>query len=138
MKKALIDTNVIMDIACHRQPFFDDSSGIFEKIDENRLQGYLSASIITDVFYLLQKDLGQQKALDFLKDLLKIVDVLAVDKEIVFKALYSDNPDFEDAIQTEVALQNNLDLIITRNTKDYKQLKNLQVLTPHEFMEEMG
>ncbi|SRR5690554_1411482 len=137
MKRALIDTNVIMDIACFRQPFFDDSSAIFEMIDENRLQGYLTATIVTDIFYLLNKDIGQQKTLDFLKELLNILEVLAVDKEIILKALYSGTADFEDAVQTQTALHNNLDLIITRNSKDFEQFKALRVLTPRELIEEI-
>lgn len=137
MKKALVDTNVIMDIACRREPFYDDSAGVFTKIDKNKLQGYVSASIVTDVFYLLQKDIGKENALSFLKDLLKIVDVLAVDKEVILKALYSGSIDFEDSVQTHVALQNGLDIIVTRNVKDYDTGKNVRVLTPHELMKEM-
>ena len=34
MIKALIDTNVILDIALKRDPFFEYASKIFDKIDE--------------------------------------------------------------------------------------------------------
>lgn len=137
MTKALIDTNIIIDIACEREPFFNDSVAVFEMIDSQKLQAYLSASIVTDVFYLLRKELGKQQTISFLKDLLQITEVLAVDKEIVLKALYSESNDFEDEIQTQTALENDLDMIITRNTKDYKAERFLKIVTPQEFIKEM-
>lgn len=57
MIKALIDTNVIIDIAGERQPFYNDAVAVFEMIDSQKLQAYVSASIVTDVFYLLHKEL---------------------------------------------------------------------------------
>ena len=137
MIKALIDTNIIIDIACERQPFFKDSAAVLEMIDRQKLQAYLSASIVTDIFYLLRKELGKQKTIKFLKDLLQIMEILAVDKTIVLKALYSENNDFEDQIQTQVALENELNMIITRNIKDYKSERSLRIITPQDFIREM-
>ncbi len=138
MIKALIDTNIIIDIACERQPFFKDSATVLEMIDRQKLQVYLSASIVTDVFYLLRKELGKEETIKFLKDLLQIMEVLSVDKTIVLKALYSESNDFEDQIQTQVALENELDMIITRNIKDYKPKRFLRIITPHDFIKEMS
>jgi len=50
-------------------------------------------------------------------------------------ALYSGYIDFENAVQTQVAIENNIDVIIIRNTKDYRQLKEIQALTPTELLQ---
>ena len=52
-------------------------------------------------------------------------------------ALHSGWADFEDAVQAQVALENNIDAVITRNTKDYSKLKEIQVLTPTELLQKV-
>jgi predicted nucleic acid-binding protein len=54
--KVLVDTNVILDVLLKRSPFYKDSYKIFQFVDQERIKGCLSASSITDIFYLLNKD----------------------------------------------------------------------------------
>ena len=96
------------------------------------MRGYISAMSATDIFYVLRR--AKIDAFDYLKKLLKIVDVLEVDKNIIITALYSGWTDFEDDVQSNVAIENSMDAIITRNTKDFQQLKKMKVLTPKEFI----
>jgi hypothetical protein len=57
-----------------------------------------------------------------------------VDNNVVFRALNSDFKDFEDALQNYSAeLNKEIDIIITRNTKDFKHSK-LAVMTPDQFL----
>lgn len=55
MIKILIDTNIILDIAFGRQPFFIESSQIFEKIDDELIEGSITATSITDIYYIASK-----------------------------------------------------------------------------------
>ena len=55
MIKAIIDTNVILDIALNREPFFEYSSQIFDRIDDHILEGYITASSVTDIYYIASK-----------------------------------------------------------------------------------
>lgn len=87
--KALIDTNLIIDIACNRQPFIEEAKAIFCRMDGQKLQGYVSASAITDIFYLLRKSKGEEPAFEFLKALLKVVHVLEVNEKTIQAALTS-------------------------------------------------
>jgi len=134
MMKALIDTNVILDIALKREPFVKDAVSLFQKINEQTIQGFISATIATDVFYLLQRESGKEKALDFLIKLTFIVDILGIDKNIIINALQSGWDDFEDAVQAHAAIENDMDVIITRNAKDYRQVKSVKVLSPADFL----
>ena len=49
-------------------------------------------------------------------------------------ALNSDFSDFEDAMQYFAAVDNKIDLIVTRNVRDYKNPK-IMVVTPQQYIE---
>lgn len=136
MIKALIDTNVILDIALKREPFFEYSSKIFGKIDDLLLEGYITASSITDIYYIASKQKDKSQAQNFLINLVQILEVIGVDKDIVIQALESNIPDFEDAIQVFSAKMNSIDVVITRNIADFAA-SGMKVLTPQEFLKMM-
>lgn len=133
--RVLIDTNVILDFVLNRAPFADDAILFFQHVEYHTFSAVVSASTVTDIFYLLQKE--KIDAIAFLKDFLSAVDILGVDKTIVMCALYSGWTDFEDAVQAQVAIDNNIDAIITRNTKDYRRLERIQALTPKELLQKI-
>ena len=62
MIKALLDTNIILDIALKRKKFYNDAAGIFKMIYEKKVQAFISATTINDIFYILQKESGKEKA----------------------------------------------------------------------------
>ncbi len=75
-------------------------------------------------------------AIRFLTNLIDVVEILGVDKKIVLLSLNSIFPDFEDAIQSNAAETNGLDVIVTRNIKDFLT-SGLKVQTPEQFLEEI-
>jgi len=137
MIKALIDTNVILDLALKREPFFKDSSRIFECIDDQSLEGYITASSITDIYYIASKQRDKLLARSFLLNLIQILEIIGVDKDIVIQALESEMPDFEDAIQTFSAKYNSIDLIITRNKADFAN-SGIKAMEPLEFIHSLN
>jgi predicted nucleic acid-binding protein len=54
--KVLVDTNVVLDVLLKRSPFYQDSFKIFQLIDQECICECLTASSMTDIFYLLNKD----------------------------------------------------------------------------------
>jgi len=130
-----LDTNIVVDFALKRAPFYGGASKVFAAILSGKCDGFLTATTVTDVFYLLKKENGRNETVEYLKSILGFVDILGIDKDIIGNALYSDWKDFEDAVQAEAAIENMIDVIITRNTKDFKQLKLVRVITPDEFVE---
>ena len=133
MKKVLFDTNIILDIALKRNPFFELASQLFSLIDRKIIEGYITASTVTDIYYISKKEKGHNTTLEFITHLIKIVDVIGVDKEIIIKSLTSGLNDFEDAIQTTAAELNGLEAIITRNKKDFVN-SSVEIYTPDEFL----
>jgi predicted nucleic acid-binding protein len=132
--KVLFDTNIILDIALMRTPFCEDAIKIFKHINTGILYGYLSATTVTDIFFFLRKEHGKENALNFLRELVRVIDVISIDRKIIHNALKTNWNDFEDAVQAQAALENDIDVIITRNTKDYKLIRDVKVLSPSNFL----
>lgn len=133
MTRALFDTNIFLDIALKRIPHYDNACELFQLIDENIISGCVSATAVTDIYYIVKKDSGHDMGIALLLDIVSIFDVLGIDKKIVINALNSNIKDFEDAIQSLAAEVNQVDVIITRNKKDFKE-SAVQVFTPKEFL----
>lgn len=139
--KALIDTNIFLDVALQRQPFLVESDKVLSLLEAGSLPGYISASTISDFYYVARKVVGHTKTLDFLKSLLSFCPVATVDQLVIDNAIEltikSGFKDFEDAILNCTAIANSLDTIITRNTKDFEQSK-LRILTPMQIVDWAG
>lgn len=50
--RVLIDTNIALDFLLQREPFFQDAELLFQEISSNRVFGYVTATTITDIFYI--------------------------------------------------------------------------------------
>lgn len=133
MKKVLLDTNIILDIALKREPHFADSAALFKNLDGKNIHAFITATTITDIYYISKKAKDHSTAIRFISHLLEIVDVLGVNKETVLLSLQSDVADFEDAIQINAAELNDVKTIITRNVKDFSGSR-LEIETPGEFL----
>jgi predicted nucleic acid-binding protein len=134
MDNVFIDTDVIVDFLTDRKPFSLESAKIFSLIDQKKIKGCVSSLSFSNLYYVLRKFGTHKKVISSLQDLSELVDILKVDSDIVKSALTSDFKDFEDSIQYFAAQDHkNVDCIITRNIKDYKD-SSLPVMTPETFL----
>lgn len=138
MDKILIDTDVILDFLFDRKPYSDQSAKILSMCESGQIKGYLTAVIISNTYYLLRQTASHDKVVTELTKLMAIVDILITDKTMILKALNSNFRDFEDALQNFSAeTSKEIDLIVTRNIKDYKNSK-LGVMTPEDYLKSKG
>ena len=134
MIKILIDTDVLIDVLFDRKPFSDHSSGILALCEKKNIRGFVTPVIISNLYYLLRKAASHKETIDKLKYLLRITDVLTMNKDIVIKALFSEFKDFEDGLQHYSAMYHgDINVIVTRNLKDYKP-GNIAAMTPEIFL----
>jgi predicted nucleic acid-binding protein len=133
--KALLDTNVIIDYALEREPFWPTSEQVFLLIEAQRLVGYVSASTFGDLYYIIRKQRGHDWTLDFLTRLAQFCQVATVNQTIITAALTAQFKDFEDAIQYAAALDSQVDVIVTRNAKDFV-VTTPRVMTPDRLIQE--
>ena len=78
MKKILLDTNIVLDFLLERTPFLENAQIILQMAFERKIQVYLSATTITDLYYIARKNKGGTDTKLFLKDLLAFVEVADV------------------------------------------------------------
>ena len=102
-------------------------------VETGRVNGYVAAHSITTLFYLIQKGKSPADARATITNLLQLIKILSVDQNTIEQALNLNFRDFEDAVQMITAVQNKVDLLITRNVKDY-QPALLPVMQPVDFL----
>ena len=118
--RVLIDTNVILDVLLKRSPFYEAAIEVLKLSVREDIQEFVSASAITDIYYIAYKNMRDKAVVrELLKKLLLIVSVAGVSEEEIQKALELGWKDFEDSVQYSVALLNEMNGLITRNVKDY-------------------
>ena len=133
MSSILFDTNIILDVALNREPFVSEARNLFKLIDKDIITAYITATTVTDIYYIAKKRKGHKESIDFIKDLIGVVDILGVDKTIIIDALYADLKDFEDSVQSAAAMLHNVDTILTRNKDDFVK-SQVTVMTPSAFL----
>jgi predicted nucleic acid-binding protein len=131
--KVFLDTDVILDLLTEREPHFKAAVELFLQIQDKTIRAYTSPVIIANTFYILNRHLDRKKAIQSLIKLKSLVKVLNCGDRVIELALSSDFKDFEDSIQYYTALENNIDILITRNVKDYKTA-NITISTPLEYI----
>ena len=134
MIKVLLDTDVNLDFTLERQPFFAAADEIFLRCSNGDFEAYICEITPINIFYLARKEIGRQKTSQAIADLLTLAKVCTAETSVLQKALVSSITDYEDAVQHECALAENLDAIVTRNTKDYKN-SSIKVYSPTEFLQ---
>lgn len=132
--KLLIDTNVVLDVLLNRAPFCSVAAEVLNLSDSGNVREYISASAITDIYYIANRQMKDKAAVkNMIRTLLDVVSVAGVTEAEITKALESEWNDFEDSVQHAVAVVNGFDGVITRNPIDYKQAE-IAVWTPEEIV----
>jgi predicted nucleic acid-binding protein len=134
--KVLVDTNVVLDVFLKRPPFYQNSFKIFQLIDQERIYGCLSASSITDIFYLLCKDRHNPgEVYKIMDELTALFSIIPVSETTIAGALALRWKDFEDSVQFMTAKENGVTHIITRNKTDYETV-DIPCVSPDEYLRE--
>lgn len=135
MKRVLLDTNIIIDLLAKREPFDQDARKLFSFADKEKIILYTSALSIANLSYVLLRKMKSEKAKQILRKLRLLVGILSLDEKIINLVL-NDNEfnDFEDGLQYYSALENKIEIIVTRNLKDFKNSR-IPVMTARQLNE---
>ena len=136
--KLLIDTNVVLDVLLDREPFSKTAADVLSLARRHDVREYVSASAITDIYYIAYRQMKDRAAVRELLDrLLMVVSIAAVSEREILNALRLPWTDFEDSVQYSVALLNDMDGIVTRDPGDY-QRSNIKIWLPAQLLEAFG
>ncbi|HEY4744982.1 MAG TPA: PIN domain-containing protein [Desulfuromonadaceae bacterium] len=136
-QRIFIDTNIIVDIFCHREPFYTSAAILLSLIEKGKIVAFASSLTYANLHYVLRKTIGSRQATEALKNLRKIVAILPVGDTVIAHALESSFRDFEDSIQYHTALENNISYLVTRNQRDFR-LSAITVGTAEEFLAQLS
>jgi len=131
--RIFVDSDIILDLLSKRHQFYEFSAELFTLGDMGKIQLVTTSLVFANVFYILKKTAGLEKAKELLRKLRILISVVPVREKAVDLALNSDFADFEDALQYFTAQDNGIEIILTRNIKDYKKA-GLIVQTAEEFL----
>lgn len=97
--RILIDTNVVLDFLQQREPFVEDAAKLFEKIDAGEIEGFIAATTITNIYYIVRKAAGIVAAQDAITQILTDLYICPVDRSVIEQAIAVNFRDFEDTVQ---------------------------------------
>jgi predicted nucleic acid-binding protein len=132
----LLDTNIVLDVLLKRSPFYIEALKIFELAEAGKINGFISATAFTDIYYLVRKAVGNKNVQKILRQLTTIFTILAVSEPEILHALDLQWKDFEDAVQYTIALSAQMDGIVSRNKQDYRDSK-VPLYEPAEFLQKI-
>jgi len=118
--RALLDTNIVYDILCER-PF--DEQGLTQlKVMHafGDVELWVSSKTFSDLFYLMHREIGSDKAHDTLEDVFTWASACSIDENDIRRALHVRWQDFEDSLINVCAEKVKADYLVTRDEKGFR------------------
>lgn len=131
--KVLFDTNVVLDVLLARSEFAEPARRLMALVEKRKVSGYLCATTITTIHYLIAKQLGTDAAIAAVRKLMLLFEFADVTRSVVVAALDAGFSDFEDAILYQAGWEKNVDVIVTRDPRDFRS-SALPVYAPQELL----
>jgi len=136
--KVVLDTNVIIDAVASRQPFCVEAEAILLAASEGKIEGYITANTVTDIFYVVRRSLSEEETREIIRALLYSLDVIEVGGADCWQALSLPMQDFEDALLAACAEKIGADCIVSRDSGFIKADSPVRVLSPSDFLTQNG
>jgi predicted nucleic acid-binding protein len=127
MEKVFIDTDIALDLLSERAPYYTAAAKLFTLAD------YISSLSFSNLNYLLTRQYNSTESRRILNSFKVLIKVVAIGNKIIDLALSSKFSDVEAAIQYFAAIENGINILLTRNTKDYK-LAKIAILTAEAYL----
>ena len=118
--RILIDINVVLDVLLERSQWVEEAAGLLAAAERTRVNAYVAGHKITTAHYVVSRSRDKKVAATALTDLLRILEVVPVEKADFTQALVLGFSDFEDAVQVACAMKIGAEYLVTRNDKDFK------------------
>ena len=133
--KVVLDSYIIIDVLRPNPDYETDANKVFILIWQNKITPYICASSLTDIFYILRKVQGAEKAKETIANLITAANIIPLAESDCTNALALPMSDFEDAIIVESASKISADFIVSRDEKLIKTKTEIKVITPKQLIE---
>lgn len=134
--RILVDTNICLDILQNRPGLFQSSRDALIQASDKGYKLYITTATVMDIMYITRKsflDNAQQKVT--VENFISAFKLLKIAKKDIKYAFSGVMKDFEDAVQAKCAKSHRLNLIITRNIKDFIN-SPVKAITPEDFIKQ--
>lgn len=136
MYRLLFDTNVLLDAVQPGRPEQEETHRLLARCNGDGDMGIACSLSFKDVYYVLERRFDEptaRKAVEWLTNLLVIGPISA---EECISALISNEPDFEDGLIRACAELNDVEFIISRDSKAFAG-SPVRCVTPREYLTEV-
>ena len=100
--RVLLDTNVALDLFLEREPWFTQARPLWDAREAGQLIACLSASTLTDIYYISRKQVSVERAKQVVEVCLQGFEIIPVDLAVLQTALTLQGNDFEDNVADRV------------------------------------
>ncbi|MFO0140887.1 MAG: type II toxin-antitoxin system VapC family toxin [Aphanizomenon sp.] len=101
-------------------------------MDAGEIIGFIAATTITNIYYIIRKAAGVKVAQDAISQILTDLHICTVDRNILETAVTLHFQDFEDAVQYACAMKSMVDVIVTRDVSGFLG-SEIPVILPGEL-----
>ena len=137
MARWLVDTDVLIDVALSRKPFFIHSSVVIDLLRERGEALFVAWHTVSNLFYNVQRQRNADFARRVVADLMTYAQVAGTGTDDLRFALSLPMDDFEDAMQVAAARACEAEFIVTRNEGDFA-VSPIPVLSPADALAELS
>ena len=131
--RVFLDSDVLLDYLTARGPFVEEIKIIIDLGLKKQIKLFTSSLIIANIHYFISKTQTIKQATYKIDKLTSFIKILNVGEKEILVSIRSKFKDFEDWIQNSCATNSNMEILITRNIKDFRQ-SELPIFTPKEFL----
>ncbi len=136
--KIVIDTNVLLDAIVKREPFYQEAQNIFNLILDSKVEGFITANSITDIYYIAKKHMRHDDLRNTMRSLFTLFGIIDVLGDDCKTALDFPLEDYEDALLVVCSSKVLIDHIITRDREFIQEAgASVSVITPSEFLQKI-
>ena len=132
--RILVDTNICLDILQNRPGLCSSSTDALVLASSKKYKMFVTTATVLDIMYITRKSFqnnNNQKIT--VQKFLSSFKLLKVSKNNVAFGFTGIMKDFEDAVQASCAKKHFINLIITRNIKDFVN-SPVKAITPEDFV----
>jgi predicted nucleic acid-binding protein len=133
----LLDTNIVLDVIQKRQPHYQASATVLDRIVRRQIAAALPAHAMTTVHFIVHRYQDQATASKVIGWLLDWFNVAAVGKAELMRAHTLGWSDFEDAVVAAAAESSGCEVVVTRNVRDFRD-SPVPAVTPEEYLSDLG
>lgn len=120
-KRLFFDTNILLDLLDKNRPESDEACQVLKRCNGEGDMGLVSPMSLKDVYYVLCKCYDEAHARQAVGVLMGQLVIAPFSAEECAMSITSNEPDFEDGLIRACAELNDVDVILTRDTKAFKK-----------------